>query len=87
MWQSTWRSTLRGLTQALRAQDFDPFAIPMPLIKPGVEAEAAFKELDANNDGMITGEEFAGIPKSSNFASVQREEMVKRAMPARPSQN
>ena len=37
-------------------QDFDPFAIPMPVVKPGITPEQAFKELDANNDGWIKGE-------------------------------
>eukprot|EP01045_Picozoa_sp_COSAG04_P027865 COSAG04_NODE_4176_length_2252_cov_21.631677_2_plen_377_part_00 len=58
-----------------RAQDFDPFHIPMPVVAPGVTAETAFAELDADGDGIIRGEEFAKIPKSENFKSISREEM------------
>eukprot|EP01051_Picozoa_sp_SAG22_P010546 SAG22_NODE_955_length_6331_cov_21.329108_8_plen_135_part_00 len=56
-------------------ESFDPFAIPMPIVKPGIDVQTAFDSLDKDGNGVIKGEEFGGIRDNPFFNSVSREEL------------
>ena len=38
--------------------EFDPFHMPMPKLKPGIEPQKAFKVLDRDRDGLLDRAEF-----------------------------
>jgi hypothetical protein len=38
--------------------DFDPYHMPMPKLKPGLDPYAAFKALDRDRDGLLNRVEF-----------------------------
>ena len=41
--------------------EFDPFHVPMPKLKPGLDPHAAFKALDRDRDGLLNRAEFKDL--------------------------